>query len=444
MSDSSWDVGPFASQLRLASGQAVHQMDTGEYFLDFIPGNAQLVITFEGAGANMSRPNGRRPGWGQAFLQKRGFSYLGVKPKRVDWYRKPDLHAFFRSKEFADFAGQFERRIFFGTSMGGYAALAFAPALPGSTVIAHNPQSTLDSRIVPWETRFVEGRSQDWSGDFADGVFAQPCSRRIYLTYDPFHEQDRLHVRRIAGPNVTAFKIPLVGHGTPDWLLQMGVLQQVTDQMLDGSVSIESFATAVRARRRITRYYTRLFETSKNEAVRARCLRLARDIDPADGELTGIAIESQYRKNDHGAVLETYLANQAMVGLAGSKRPQILAAVATSAWKSDRQDVLAPVLAELRAMQTENYRYHALLADLLLKMGLIEEAATLARRGLIIAPGRTECYLVLSQVREKQGLPKEALQVLEGGLPNLRINQAYRQALERLREQAGQIANEVG
>lgn len=35
-------------------------------------------------------------------------------------------------------------------------------------VIALDPQSTMDPRVVPWETRFAEARRQDWTGPFAD------------------------------------------------------------------------------------------------------------------------------------------------------------------------------------------------------------------------------------------------------------------------------------
>ena len=41
-----------------------------------------------------------------------------------------------------------------GATMGGYAALAFAPLVPGARVLAVAPQSTLAPGRVPGETRW--------------------------------------------------------------------------------------------------------------------------------------------------------------------------------------------------------------------------------------------------------------------------------------------------
>ena len=42
-----------------------------------------------------------------------------------------------------------------------FGALGFAHLAPGSTVIAFNPQTTLDQSIAPWERRFWKGMKQD-------------------------------------------------------------------------------------------------------------------------------------------------------------------------------------------------------------------------------------------------------------------------------------------
>ncbi len=83
-----------------------------------------------------------RDGWGFRWLVRQGFNVLSVKPQANDWYRDESLRAvfraFYRDRVFADF----RRTVFYGGSMGGFAALAFSTVAPGAAVIAMNPQST--------------------------------------------------------------------------------------------------------------------------------------------------------------------------------------------------------------------------------------------------------------------------------------------------------------
>jgi uncharacterized protein (DUF4415 family) len=124
-------------------------------------------------------------------------------------------------------------------------------------VLAHNPQSTLDPAVVPWEKRYPRGTRQDWSGDFADAADAAPVARKIYITYDPFYSLDKRHIERLGIAPIEHLKMPFLGHRTPDHLNDMRILKPTTEMALDESLSSESFAKLARERRSLPRYYAR-------------------------------------------------------------------------------------------------------------------------------------------------------------------------------------------
>ncbi len=212
----------------LTDGTVAFHEVIGHYTLDYIPRGATLVVSFEPA-AILGRdpcPDRLRPGWGQKFVVEEGHSFLAVKSQAMDWYRGHDLHAFFRGDDFQNIARRHEKVIFYGSSMGAYAAIAFARVVPGAIALAMSPQSTLDPRIVPWERgRFQAGLASDWSGDFADAAEDTGGASAIFIVYDPFHPKDRKHVSRFRGNNIHGLKLPFGHHTTAALMQKIGILR---------------------------------------------------------------------------------------------------------------------------------------------------------------------------------------------------------------------------
>lgn len=395
-----FDPGPFAERVTLRSGQAALQHDTGDCFVDFIAGGPVLVVSFEGAGPQRYRPDGLRDCWGQMFVQRLGHSVLGIKPRWVDWYRGAGLHAFFRSPALAAWTRQFERVVLFGTSMGGFGALAFAEAFPGCTVIAHNPQSTLAPGRVPWETRFHEARALDWSGEFADGAEAGRHAGTVYMTYDPFHPLDRRHVDRVRGANVQALRVPLVGHGTPEWLNKMGVLRPLTVAAMAGALTPVAFARAVRARRGLARYYVRLAEQNRHPPVRRWALARAAAIEPDNGELIGREITEQLAQDEFASCIAAYRRSPALTGLPNAKRPEVLAAVALAMTRAgETPDEAAALAGQAEALAFESVQALLLLARLRMLQGDGAAAVRHLARALELKPGHGEAAKLLARAQ---------------------------------------------
>lgn len=250
------------------------------YTVDFHDQKSKtLVVTFEYAGKPDYRPNMDRLGWGVEWLTRQGHSVLSVKPLRTDWYRKKDLHFFLLGMKAGGFFDRFEQVVFYGASMGGYAALAFSQLAPGCTVIALSPQATLDPTLTGWDPRFREARNEDWTGQFASGV---DCSHagRVYVIYDPMNRPDKLHAEMICGKSVVRLKFPAGGHLVASQLSQLRLLGSVFRGAVDGSLTVSSFSRIARSRRDLLQYWVILAKHSRSYALARACVNRAKMIDP--------------------------------------------------------------------------------------------------------------------------------------------------------------------
>lgn len=157
----------------------------------------RLVVTFD----NMKSRDVRGPRfpWGYQWLQRRGDSHMGVMmARRNDWFRHGALFDFFDEMAAAGFFGGFDEVVFYGSSMGGYGALAFAAAAPNARVVALVPQTRLD---LEWEPRFRRGFAR---GDWADRRYLDGAAAgaRASVVYDPMARLDRQHGARVSGGGI--------------------------------------------------------------------------------------------------------------------------------------------------------------------------------------------------------------------------------------------------
>ena len=234
-------------------------IETPNYFLEAFSfeTTGPFVITFEHAGAPRFRPDGYRPGWGAPVLRKKAISHLSIKPKEVDWYRKPDLSDALAALKDNGFFARYDRVITYGGSMGGYAALAYAGTVGADTVIAMNPQSTLDRKLVPWEKRFVMlGQSQDWSDPRSDAANGCGQARKVYAVVDRRFAADWKHIIRLPAHNLHVLNIPYVEHSVPLHLANMRALGIfISDIILKDDLDETHFYRLMRNRRHLKRYY---------------------------------------------------------------------------------------------------------------------------------------------------------------------------------------------
>ena len=267
------DVGGWAEVARGLAGADGFFRDSTEHSMLYIPRGDTLVVTFDNLDIAMTKREDRRP-WGFSFIEKQGWSMLGVMANGWTWYRDAWVSNQFDELAASGFFKEFKRVVFYGASMGGYAACAFVAACPGADVVAISPQSTLDRRLVPFETRYKTAWGRDFSGPYGDAAEASKAAGRVTILYDPYEPLDAAHVARFKGANVVPLRAPLMGHRLGSSLHQMGILSSVTLGALNGTLTEADFYKALKARKGFVRYQRELFKRAlaKGHPVLARKL----------------------------------------------------------------------------------------------------------------------------------------------------------------------------
>ncbi|MFQ5624154.1 MAG: hypothetical protein ACE5FS_12265 [Paracoccaceae bacterium] len=219
----------------------------------------RLVVTFDNL-SNVSDAAPDREPWAYKFCRDNDWSHLGIMAKTQNWYRDAELVETLQEMAARGFFSRFEEVFFAGTSMGGFAAIAFSSLSPGARVLAYSPQTTLDPALVPWEERFAAGRAQDWTLPHSDGAVEAAAAARVYIVYDPYVGPDRRHADRLTAPNVAHLKSFFSGHKSALFARKIGILKPLMADAADGSLDEAGFYAHYRKRKDIPWYLRRMSE----------------------------------------------------------------------------------------------------------------------------------------------------------------------------------------
>lgn len=214
-----------------------------------------LVVSFDNL-SNVSDPSLARETWGYSFYAAEGWSHLGVMAFEKNWYRDDALFDLIEAQQ--SLFSQYKTVVMTGTSMGAYAATAFADLAPGCTVVAFSPQATLDKARVPWEKRFNSGRKRDWSGRYANGPDHCKQASDVFIIYDPYFEPDRRHAQMYQGPNIRHLKSWYSSHKSAQFMRRAGILKAVMLEAVAGTLTTARYYKLSRSRRDLVWYYNGL------------------------------------------------------------------------------------------------------------------------------------------------------------------------------------------
>lgn len=264
------------ADLRLSPhGRGFYRSVPGYALVHVDRGEDHLIVSFDNLSSVRDNPVDRDP-WGYEFVRKSGWSHLGVMGYAGDWYRSGALiDEMIRLRDEGLFA-RYGKVTLMGTSMGAFAACAFASLAPGCTVIAFSPQETLDPRLVPWETRFGSGRKANWSGRFASANEGLTHAGKAWLFHDPCFAPDRRHAQRFDNPTARHVAMRLSGHKTAMILRAGGVLSDMVRRIVEDRFSAGDFPALYQPCRRSPAY---LSEVSEKLATRRSARLLRRYLD---------------------------------------------------------------------------------------------------------------------------------------------------------------------
>ena len=230
----------------------------------FVERGKTLIVTFENLDHVYDRASDRMP-WGYAFVQSRGWSMLGMMAHDWTWYRDEAVWDFFDRLRDEGFFEKFDKVVFYGASMGAYAASVFSAAAPGATVILISPQATLDREIAPWEERYRKAWRRNFRSRYGYGPEMVTAAADVHLFYDPRNRMDSMHAALFQGENIAKYRCRFMGHRIASLWMQLGLLKPIIEACVDGSLTTGQFYHWMRARRENRRYQKEFMKTLEAE-----------------------------------------------------------------------------------------------------------------------------------------------------------------------------------
>ncbi len=241
----------FANLEDAALGTGGFYWESARHAVAFVPGNSTLIVSFESE-RDAKSSSERMPYDYETSNGALGCSVLGVMAKERNWYRDGFVQDAFDHLRDQAFFKAFSKVLFLGASMGGYAALAYSTAAPGSNVLAFSPQATLDRSLVPDDNRWGWTAKLDWSGRYAN--FDPEACGSTFVLFDPTEPADRLHAQMLKGPNTLHLAAPFLGHGIQKTFGQAGIMPELVAAAATGTLTEQQFHRLKRARMNVPRY----------------------------------------------------------------------------------------------------------------------------------------------------------------------------------------------
>ena len=262
------------SDLRLSGNAHGFYHSMPNYACSYVARSEEhLLISFDNLSSVSENPVERQP-WGYGFVRKAGWSHLGVMSFVPGWYRDKTLHQYLTSLRETGFFSRFRSVTLFGTSMGAYAACAFASLVPGCKVAAFSPQSTLSKRLVPWEPRYPAGRRADWTGAFVDAAKEVAAAKKAWIFYDPYMPLDVRHMERFTSPNIRRVPLRYADHKTALVLRNGGILSKVVRSIVEDEANVPELHRLYRSCREDKLYAKNLLKHAEESGGKSRMNRV--------------------------------------------------------------------------------------------------------------------------------------------------------------------------
>ncbi len=226
------------------------------------PHSRDLIISFDNL-ATIDEGWPRGP-WAYRRLAPIGAAVLGVQSHAKDWFRCTSAPDMLRALAAQHFFDGFANIVMIGASMGGFAALNFAPLVPRARVIALSAQTSMSKHIAPFEARFPFAvRKSNWQAQpFLDAAAAIPYIPAVALLYDPFTPEDAQHAARMRAPNVQEIRLNHATHEAIRVVMKAGAFQGLVQDMLAQGCVTPAFWAQYRARKSVPKWQKSMLLTA--------------------------------------------------------------------------------------------------------------------------------------------------------------------------------------
>jgi hypothetical protein len=219
----------------------------------FTAGSETLLVTFESRDTILRDRADQLP-FGREVAQQNGWSHLCLIADQDTWFRSEEVIAYFDDLVEASVFDEFDRVIFYGAGMCGYAAAAFSVTAPGATVVLVQPQATLDPRIAGWDHRFFEKRRFDFTARYGFAPDMTEGADHVFVLFDPDVSLDAMHAALFARSWSTLLPCRRLGRDVAGALQDMQITPAILKAVASGTFDARLFATFFRVRRNYQPY----------------------------------------------------------------------------------------------------------------------------------------------------------------------------------------------
>ena len=254
--------GLWAAKLEKMTAESgyFHQLGAN-HFGFFLDEGTTLLVTFESLSSVLARPAQLPLAFDQA--KANGWSLLTLIADGETWFRDPAIYAFFDRQVDDAFFEDFDRVLFYGAGMGGYAACAYSVAAPGAQVLALNPRATLDPSQTRWDNRSRLASRLDFTSRYGYAPDMLEGCARATVIHDPVIVPDAMQAALFRAPYITRLSARNMGEALEPHFVATEILPPLIEQAMAAKLTTESFSKLWRVRRNYLPYLKNLLSLSE-------------------------------------------------------------------------------------------------------------------------------------------------------------------------------------
>lgn len=186
---------------------------------------------------------------------RRGWSHLSLIAQKQSWFRDKLVWNYFDRLVDYGFFEDFDRVVFYGAGMCGYAAAAYSVVAPGARVIAVSPQATLKRPLTQWDMRFPTTRRMDFESRYAYAPAMLEAAEQAFVIFDPDEPEDAMHAALFQGTNIHHHRYRRGGAGAIESDLRaLGLVSVLSEKAANGTLTPAKLAKVLRLRKRHVPY----------------------------------------------------------------------------------------------------------------------------------------------------------------------------------------------
>lgn len=207
-----------------------------------------LLVSFQTLQELEARAPGDMPEVHRIAAAK-GWSHLCLIADGETWFRDRRVWGYFDRLIDEGFFEDFDRVVFHGAGMCGYAACAFSVAAPGASVLAVRPLASLAPSVAGWDRRYLRARRLDFTSRFGYAPDMLEGAGQVVVIHDSAVPEDAMHAALFRRRHVLRLACRYLGPQPEAGLADMALLEPLLTAAAEGRLTAREWARLWRARR---------------------------------------------------------------------------------------------------------------------------------------------------------------------------------------------------